>query len=125
MFNLGARLYLLLSNQLHYRAIQFSGSEWILSTPFDASLLTPEPPHGGSFFLCAGSAADPAHPAPRATGATRAAPATAGLGRFGVRPSARGDSEAFRVAFGFAEFTFAEDVHKARGRHTTVANQRA
>src|SRR5262245_205197 len=80
MFNLGARIYLLLSNQLHYRAIQFSGSEWILSTPFDASLLTPEPPHGGSFFLCAGSPADPAHPAPWATGATRAAAATAGLG---------------------------------------------
>jgi hypothetical protein len=26
----GARLYLLLSNQLHYRCIQFSGSEWIV-----------------------------------------------------------------------------------------------
>jgi hypothetical protein len=36
--------------------IQFSGSEWICSTPFDASLLTPEPPPGGSFFLpCAGN----------------------------------------------------------------------
>jgi hypothetical protein len=31
--------------------IQFSGSEWIVSTPFDASLLTPEPPQGGSFFF--------------------------------------------------------------------------
>src|SRR5262245_9919942 len=51
-FYSGAALYLLLSNQLHYRVIQFSGSEWILSTPFDASLLTPEPPHGGSFFFC-------------------------------------------------------------------------
>jgi hypothetical protein len=53
-FYLGAALYLLLSNQLHYRVIQFSGSEWILSTPFDASLLTPEPPHGGSFFFASG-----------------------------------------------------------------------
>src|SRR5262245_62962181 len=52
-FYSGAALYLLLSNQLHYRVIQFSGSEWILSTPFDASLLTPEPPHGGSFFVMA------------------------------------------------------------------------
>jgi hypothetical protein len=52
--HLGAALYLLLSNQLHYRIIQFSGSEWIPSTPFDASLLTPEPPHGGSFFFSSG-----------------------------------------------------------------------
>ena len=30
--------------------------EWLLSTLFDASLLTPEPPIGGSFFLVMPSA---------------------------------------------------------------------
>jgi len=43
-------IYRSLSNACQSRVIQSSGSEWIPSTPFDASLLTPEPPFGGSFF---------------------------------------------------------------------------
>jgi len=43
-------VYRSLSNACQSRVIQSSGSEWIPSTPFDASLLTPEPPFGGSFF---------------------------------------------------------------------------
>src|SRR5262249_2146573 len=38
------RLYPSLASPRHDRAIQSSGCEWLLSTLFDASLLTPEPP---------------------------------------------------------------------------------
>ena len=44
-------VYASLSNPCQDRAVQPSGSEWLLSTLFDASLLTPEPPFGGSFFM--------------------------------------------------------------------------
>jgi len=55
-------LYLLLSNRRHNRGHPVFWIEWLLSTLFDASLLTPEPPLGGSFFgrdlacvLCGGA----------------------------------------------------------------------
>src|SRR5262249_36988150 len=47
-------LYPSLANPRHDRTIQSSGCEWLLSTLFDASLLTPEPPHGGSFLRPSG-----------------------------------------------------------------------
>ena len=45
------RLHRLLVNRRHHGPVQPSGSEWLPSTLFDASLSTPEPPHGGSFFV--------------------------------------------------------------------------
>ena len=43
-------LYLLLANRRHNAVHPVLWIEWLLSTLFDASLLTPEPPVGGSFF---------------------------------------------------------------------------
>jgi hypothetical protein len=43
-------IYVLLSNQRHNASHPVIWIEWLLSTLFDASLLTPEPPMGGSFF---------------------------------------------------------------------------
>ena len=45
------RLHRLLVNRRHHGPVQPSGSEWLPSTLFDASLSTPEPPLGGSFFV--------------------------------------------------------------------------
>ena len=45
-----AQLYRLLSNPRHNTGHPVIWIEWLLSTLFDASLLTPEPPLGGSFF---------------------------------------------------------------------------
>jgi hypothetical protein len=42
--------YRLLSNTRHNTGHPVIWIEWLLSTLFDASLLTPEPPLGGSFF---------------------------------------------------------------------------
>src|SRR5438045_1095949 len=43
-------LYSFLSNPRHNTGHPVIWIEWLLSTLFDASLLTPEPPFGGSFF---------------------------------------------------------------------------
>jgi len=43
-------IYALLSNARHNMGHPVIWIEWLLSTLFDASLLTPEPLIGGSFF---------------------------------------------------------------------------
>ena len=97
---------------------------WIrvdLSTPFDASLLTPEPPQGGSFFVC--GLPSPAARRPRRL--RQRVPRRLPQGKQGSRAASASSGLSSHAVGAGRIRPLAEDVHKLRVRHTTVANQRA